>query len=283
MSNLIPEQRFDKNGRLVTRHVRSTAPLLFGKSGIPSPKAHVYDAQAAVEEYMETLVERGAESGNVPAIATALSAVNEETRIIAMTALHEHTDYDATLMLSYALVTKDEHFIRSVSLSLGFCSSFIRAITFRDGLDPRNYKATLSDFQHVHNRITKTTGGRLPLPEYDNERDEMLATAFRVEYLGDWANMSKKVPLKFEYYKNLSLLEDHMNEIEPAIPAIVETMTARRDHATANNIAPNTLSMDANDLISIAALVRGYPHADKKLYDIVVSHGVYDADRVRSP
>jgi hypothetical protein len=281
MSNLIPEQRFDKNGRLVTRHVRSTAPLLFGKSGIPSPKAHHYHATTAVEEYMETLAERGAESGNIPAIADALAAVNEETRILVMTALHDHTDTNSTLMLSYALTTKDEQFIRSVSLSLGYCSNYVRTVASRENVDPKQYKSILGGLHHSHNGIVQMSSKGMPLAEYDHARDEMIATAFKVEHIAQWTSMSRKVQLKFEYYKHLSLLADNMEEVEAATPAIVELVAARRHHAIAHKESTDALALDAHDLMSIAAIVSDYPHAENRIYDIVIDHGSFDPDRIR--
>lgn len=281
MRNLTPEQRVDKNGRLVTRHVRNNAPLPFGKSGIPSPKAHYYDAATAVEEYMQTLVERGAESGNVPAIADALGAVNEETRIIAMTALHDHPDKDSTLMLSYALVTKDEQFIRSVSLTLGYCSDYVRTVATRENADARDYKTILGGLHHVHRGLMNTSSTRMPLPDYDRERDELVATAFKVEHISHSTSMSRKVLLKFEYYKHQNILADNMDEIEPAIPTIMELVAARRKYAIAHKQPTDDLSLDAHDLMSIAAIVSDYPHADKQMYDIVIGHGVFDPDRIR--
>lgn len=282
MPNLIPEQRFDKNGRLVTRHVRSTAPLLFGKSGLPSPKAHHYHATTAVEEYMETLVERGAESGNVPAVAEALTAVNEETRILVMTALHDHTDTNATLILSYALTTKDEQFIRSVSLSLGYCSDYVRTVVDTENVvDPKHYKSILGGLHHSHKSLENASSPGMPLADYDHERDELIATAFKVGHIAAWTNMARKVNLKFEYYKHQSLLADNMEEIEAATPAIGKLVAARRHYAHMNKESTDALSLDAHDLMSIAAIVSDYPHAENRIYDIVVGHGTFDPERIR--
>jgi hypothetical protein len=254
---------------------------LFGKSGIPAPKAHYYDAATSVEEYMETLVERGAESGNVPAIADALGAVNEETRIIAMTALHDHPDKDSTLMLSYALVTKDEQFIRSVSLALEYCSDYVRTLAARENVDSRDYKKILGGLHHSHKGLSQMSSTKMPLSEYDRERDELIATAFTVEHIAQWTNMARKVHLKFEYYKHQSILADNMDKIGAAVPAIVELVAARRNYAIAHKQSTETLSLDAHDLMSVAAIVSDYPHADKQMHDIVVGHGVFDPDRIR--
>lgn len=283
MTNLMPEQRVDKNGRVVTRHVRSTAQLLFGRSSIPAPQPHSYDANTAISDFVRTLEERGAANGNnnVTAIAASLKSVNEETRIMALTALQDHEDMHSTLMLSYALGTKDEQFIRTVSLSLNYCSAYIGAVASRENVDGKGYGSILGGMHHTHKGLLKDTSSDMPLADYDRERDELVATAYKVEHLSRFTNMSLKVPLAFEHYKQMSMLADNMEMIEDAVPAISDLMAALRHYAQTHDKGKQKFSLDAHDMMAIAEIVRDYPRANNHIYDIVVDHGSFDPDRIK--
>ena len=230
------------------------------------------------------MIDRGADSsGSVEVVSRALRKVSEETRIMTMTALDENPDRDSTLLLSYALSTSDEMFIRCVSLTTGFCSDFIRAkinANHNGSIDARRYKNILAGFHDTHKQLGHDRKS-LELTDYDPKRDELIANVFKAKHLADEANLAGKVPLSFEYNQHLGILIDNMDDVEAAIPAIVGVIAARRHHAIANKASYKMLSLDAHDLMKIIELDRDYPHSAKRLYDIVVGHGAFDPERMR--
>lgn len=284
MTNLVPEQRFDKNGRLVTRHIRSTKDILFGKSGMPAPVPHSYDATTAINDYVQVLSDFGIDSSDITEMASGIRRVNEETRILVTAALHECPDTVALLALSHALATKDEQYIRSITLSLEYCSGYARAIADRDSrgaTDPaRSYRNVFDSFHSLHKSMNRSSAP-FEVSSYNPERDKYIADTFKAEHLTDHMNTARKVPLKFELYKHISMLFDNMDAVEKASYACVEVKTALRHYALKNKKSTDAISLDAHDVLAIAAIASDYPHANDKLYDAIIDHGSFDPDRIK--
>lgn len=78
MSNLIPELRVDKNGKLVTKHVRATAKGSEAKS-IPSPALDKNPSKAVTEKRVKSVLSNiGSFKGSVARIETRLREMDPE-------------------------------------------------------------------------------------------------------------------------------------------------------------------------------------------------------------
>jgi hypothetical protein len=282
MNHLTPEKRLDRNGRWVTKHVRD-ASLPSRSGSIPTPTVHHYDKTTAVEHFKSVMDERGAGSGDLKGITAGLRRVNEETRIIVMTALEENTDLRATYSLCFALQTNDEQFIRSASISAEFIADYLAAVLRRErdgSLSPANNAlALLRDMHRSHRQMV--LGGEFEVSDYDSERDQSIAAAFKAQCLAEHLDLEKKLPAKFEYYRHFNTLVDNMEFIEDAVHGIVDVTTACRHWAAQNGKRSGSVSFDTNDALAIAEIVRDYPNADDLLYDIIVERGKFDPETVR--
>ena len=283
MSNLIPEKRVDRHGRLVTRHVKHGAATASTVRGIPNPSVHYYDRTTAIEHFMDVMYERGAASGKVTEIAEGLARINEESRIMVMTALEENPDPQSTVVLCFALRSNDEQFIRSASLGVDFCADYVSALIRRTPHEG-NIKGpdALSGLQSLH-RAHKglVRQGEFEVSNFDHERDTTIATTFKAQVVADAVHMKNKMPFHFEYYKQMSMLVDNMDAVENALPAIIDVKAAGRHWAAKNGKPNDWVCLDANEVIAITEIVSDYPHANERLYDIIVDRGHFDQEMVR--
>lgn len=282
MTHLVPEKRLDRNGRWVTRHVSSPRAASQKNSTLPAPLPHYYDGTSAVKQFMSIMNERGAGSDNLNDITKGLLKVNEETRIIVMTALDDYPDYRSTYILCYALQQGDEQFIRTVSLSAGFCSDYIGSILHRR-TDENRAKEALSVLNSLHNIHKKMLieAGEFEVSNYDSERDNSIANVFKAQCVANVLNLKTKVPIQYEYYKNIDKMIENMDLLEDTLYGIVDVAVAVK-HWEKNGATPRkTVAFDANDAVAIAEVVRDYPHADDRLYNIIASRGAFDPELVR--
>ena len=283
MSNLIPVKRVDRNGRLVTRHVKNGAATASPAKRIPEPSVHYYDKTTAVEHFIDVMYARGAASGNVTEISSGLLSINEESRIIVMTALEDSPDPQSTITLCFALRSKDEQFIRSASLGVDFCADYLAASLRRTGhagnLRGPNALGVLQALYRSHKALTRED--QFEVSSYDHERDDTITKAFKAQVIADGLRMKHKVPFHFEYYKQIATLVDNIDDVEAAVPAIVEVNAACRRWASANKKSFESVCFDANDVMAITGIVSDYPHANERIYDIVVDRGYFDPEMVR--
>lgn len=288
MSNLVPVKKVDRNGKVVTRHVRPTGSN--GKrASLPSPAPHYYDASTAVEEFVDTIRRRGASIEQESVIANSLYALKEESRIMVMTALEENPEVIDTSILCHALYSEDEMYIRTVSLNLDFCSDLVVAFMKQDQRQNKVSARILKNaadrmyakYQRTFTTPQNSSTGKAEVVEYDSERDDLVSRSFKVEVISGIVHMENKSVTKLDYYTQCGMIANNLDLVDPAIFAIVEAHYGISQHNNAKGKKWDVPSLSAHEVLAISQIVSDLPDVNARIYDIMLERGEFNDGVVR--
>ena len=288
MSNLIPVKRPDRNGKIVTRHVRDNT-VASGRLSLPSPSMNYYDATTAVEEFMDVVHARGASVEQASVISQNLYGLKEESRIMVMDALESNPDVIDTSVLCHALHVGDELYIRTTSLNLGFCSDLAAAFMKQD---QRQDKTSARILKNAANRVyakyqrafippQRPSGEPIEVSEYDSERDDLVSRSFKAETIASIVQMESKSVTKLDYYSQYAMVANNSDLVDPAVFAIVEAHYGLSQHNRENGKKWETASLTGHEVLAISQIVYDLPEASKRIYDIMLDRGEFNDEVVR--
>lgn len=276
MSNLIPEKRMDKNGRLVTKHVKpGTAPVL-GNMTVPAPSlpdprsTHI----AAILEPTRSTVTRS----GLQHLTKYLEACQSSTLAAAAEAVGSSDEPLVGQVISDAVYKRNEGFLLLVASSKRAWSPVASS---------RSESGELSEgeLSHFSSTLWGVYTGMTPYETHDlyaslGSRDaknfdaEDSIESFTMEFLGKKLDLDLHSHTSRGYYRSLEVLSADLDGVSDAMPLLMKMnrklYTMDRD---GNEVGQ---SLTSDQVMSVVRLSKRYPERAKSLIEFVRQRNTFD-------
>lgn len=269
MSHLIPQQRVNKNGVPVIKHVLPPASGPASKQAIPAPQTATPATEdwAATEPLVYSQIALRTDSPDD--VIARIGGFDPSLRKQISDAILSGDDYSSYVGLTL-MDERDEAKIRYIIGSL----SFHRAITIEHA------ESQSVPLMYMRSSLKGLTQ-RFSIEYFGYAKDEMTDERlryFKADIVSDTFNFRHKYPVNFERYAALKEIADNIDLVEKALPAMVQANSAIRHWRQENRESTDAGAMGAEDLLAIANVVKDRPDSAGYFYPYVRSRGAFDPE-----
>lgn len=276
MSNLIPEKRMDKNGRLVTKHVKTGTSPTLGSMTVPAPSlpdprsAHI----ATILEPMGKMFTRN----GLQHLTKYLESCQSSTLAATAGALESAEEAFAGQVISEAVRKRNEGFLLLVASSKRAWSP-VAAEQSEEG------ELREGVLDHFSSTLWSIYTGMTPYEAHDlyasldssdaaNFDAEDSIESFTLEFLGKKLDLDLHSHTSRAYYRSLEALNADLDGVSDAMPMLLKMnrklYTMDRD---GNEVGQ---SLTSDQVMSVVRLSKKYPERADSLLEFVRQRNSFD-------
>jgi hypothetical protein len=282
MSNLTPEKRVDKNGRLVTKHVKTGAVPGANMSSVPAPSLpetkRKSDPLALLAPVRGVLSQSG-----IKACSKFLRECKDSTRAVATDAVDDKKPFTSEIM-GLAVTKVNEGFLLVVASSSREWSSIAKykmgdSEYLKSG-EASNMIGKMWDAYSAMTTYNTTNLYRtLSHEAAEDFNPEESIESFRMEYLGQQLELDTHTRTKREYYRSVETLNNDIDGVIDAMPILMGinknlVVTDQYGYEVGN-------SLNAEQIMSVVQMSKDYPERIDSLVGFIKQRHTYDEDAVR--
>ena len=264
MANLIPELRFDKNGRIVTRHVKADINSALRSAKLSAPVlSKPEDLHIAI--LMEPLI--GDEtSGTLSHIRTFLQGCTTQTLERAATAANS----PATQGIMAEVVRRcNPHLLAVVAGSSSIWNSMVDEIV-QEG---SRYEANMfSEYLYTTHRAmaeAKGTSDKISDDQYESD-----VTAFSMEFIGKSLGYDNGTRNYYGYYSMLAAIESEREAVASILPSL-RSITDNRSVLDKNG-TPIVQHLETQEIMALVKFSKEHPDRMDDLVEFMKDRKVID-------
>lgn len=268
MNNLKPEIRVDKNGRLVTRHVKTDGGCGSSASRFAPPalKDHRELHIAAIVEHLE----QNASTNAVAACRAFLEGCHSSTLEVAATAANTP---ETQGVISDVARRRNEHFLAVVSSAADIWSPLAKDMAGdSSGQSLRSLSEMMFGVHRNLNNLPLKASGVSP------EQLESDAEAFRFEFLGNALGLEKHARTYYDYYRSLAALETEKEAIAVMLPDLMDVNESLSVLDKNGNHVINPLK--TKEILPLVRMAKGNPDRAPAIFEFIKERHAFDENAV---
>lgn len=283
MSNLIPEKRVDKNGRLVTKHIKAGDAAGTNMSSVPAPSLPENQRERQVSLIAEPL-RKERNKGTFSSCSKLLRTYQDTTLSAASYEIENGTPF-ASEIIAKAVVKRNEGFLLLVASSSRVWSGVVESRLNKEtgSLDDTIAHSIVGKMWDAYEDMTDNDTTVLyetldHVAAEDFSPEESIET-FQLEYLGKVLELDIHTRTKRDYYRNIEKLGEDIEGVGAAMPVLMGInkglILMDRDGYDVST------SLKSDQVMSVVQLSKTYPERMSSLVDFIKQRHTYDDDAVR--
>lgn len=268
MTHLIPEQRVDKNGNLVTRHVKQDAGSRIQAGSIPAPSlAKTVESPAEVIRREFLSYGFSEHEANVY-IGYSANLGHETQKVVAEALLNRTEDEDVANVKHIITVAMDPGVVQLAVSDLDFFRKIKEC--FPSGERMSQQRAAFNVFESTFRNNFKTATFADNIKDFDYLR---YAPPFRAEVVSSILQIKGNASTTFEEREQ----EDHIKDnIDEFVDNIIE------HHSVALTTRDYGINLSSRDILGISNMIKEYGSTVEVITMAIVDRKRYDEDEIRS-
>jgi hypothetical protein len=268
MNHLMPEQRADKNGKLVVRHVKVDKVAKLHMAAIPAPSL-VSQAESNDEIIKREMIACGSSEHEASDYLGFLDARGDRTKRIIAKALTNRRDHGDYAAIKHVMAVSVEAGVMQLATS---DISFMRRLADCFPADGR-----MSPQRSAFNLIENAFRENFKLTRFQDSVNEINylkhADAFRVTVLSNLLGVKDNVPSSFEAREQEAHILENLDEFLENLPEHVKASAALNDW----NLNPTS-----HDILSMSRMVKEFGSTTDAVVAAVIERKRYDEDEIRA-
>lgn len=272
MSNLIPEKRMDKNGKLVTKHVKAGHTGDNGGRSVPAPSL----TQNRRRDQIHALV-RSISFTSIRQYETFLTDCRDST-LDTLTAITAHPNGKYSTMVGNAILRKNEGFLALLGASQETWGSVLESTSMGD-LD-RISNILWTTYTELDPYGDHSRYAHLDRSRAEDFDQEGLLEAFRPEFLGSMLELNFHSPIKYAYHKSLVRIENEMDEVTEIMPLLLKINSKLSVIDKYGDETRDSLTVD--QVLAVVQMKKDYPDRVSLLEDFAKQRRSFDEEAARA-
>lgn len=270
MNNLQPEIRVDKNGKLVTRHVKTASSSPAAASRFAPPTV-VNPKHAHIDRIMEPLLD-GESNSTVSATLSFLHNCPDHIVERAAAAADSPT---AQGVIAEVLLRRNQSYL---ALVVGSVSTWLPAA--QDFAAHAGDKYGMNQFANglfsIYRGISDTPASGDSMTDVEYEVD---VRSFRMEFIGRALGFDQNARTHYDYYSRIAAIEpehEAIAEILPTLKDITERMSVKDKYG---NLVPRPLKPE--EVLMIVDFAKDEPERFDAFVDFIKERRTVSQDIIR--
>lgn len=278
----MPEKRVDKNGRLVTKHVKNGAVTGANMTSVPAPSLSASKRTPPHLALLAPVRDIISQSG-FKMCSKLLKEYDESTLAAATDAVDNEKPFTSEI-IGLAAVKANEGFLLMVASSSRVWSSIAEyKMGDSENLKSADASSMIGKMWDAYSSMTTHDTTRLysklsSLSAEDFNPEESIES-FRMEYLGQQLELDTHTRTKREYYRSVETLN---NDIDGVIDALPILMSINKNLIVMDQNGyevGNTLNAD--QVMSVVQMSKDYPERIASLVGFIEQRHTFDETAVR--
>ena len=272
----------DRNGRIVTRHVKPDTGSGSKALNTPPP-ALLSQREMNIGLLLTPLTERASNS-QVAAYRYFLNGCSESTLESAANAVMNGDDVIEAQVIAEVIRKRDEDFLLSVAASYPHWAAMAESFAGEDneipGNDLQNFAHDLFGVQRnmFMDNASYSSSDLYPSKPSPLDHDE-LAESFGLEFFGRQLMLASHSRTIRDYYRKLDLLSQDMSGVAATLPKLMEMNESKAVMNKHGKAVARPLTAD--EVMTIVGLSREYPGSIDGITAFVCERKSFDESAVR--
>jgi len=280
MHNLTPEKRLDKNGRLVTKHVKTNTGSSLSNMSVPAPSLPVDPRAKNIAMIVEPLRAHSTRVG-LAQFSMYLESCQSQTLEAAAEAISSNSEAFVSQVVSEATRKRNEGFLLLVASSANVWTAVASWKADGDGtLSEGAVSDVTNTMWDVYKKMTPyddmyTLYASLSSRDAEDFNVEESIESFKLEYLGDRLGIGYHTRMNRDYYRKLELLSNDLDGVGEAMHMLLEinkSLYVLEDGHSVDTV------LTSEQVMSIVGLSKKYPERIGSLVDFIKKRNSYDGD-----